>query len=144
MKNIVLVHGGFVDGAGWEGVYKILKRDGYSVSIVQNPHIVEDDRSSYQAEFLQRRTDLHLVAIPTGEAVITEAGKPSKVSALVYIAAFAPDKGESVDRLLRTRRPNAPVPQYCRARRAFCSSTRRSFPLLSQPTWTQKKAAFMA
>ena len=101
MKNIVLVHGGFVDGAGWEGVYKILKGHGYKVSIVQNPTIsMEDDVAVTKRTLATQDGPTILVGHSYGGAVITEAGNHPKVSALVYIAAFAPDKGESVGSLI--------------------------------------------
>src|SRR6266849_3578335 len=94
-KNVVLVHGGFVDGSGWEGVYKILKRDGYNVSIVQNPTIsLEDDVAVTKRTLAAQDGPTILVGHSYGGAVITEAGNHPKVSALVYIAAFAPDKGK--------------------------------------------------
>jgi len=121
-KNIVLVHGGFVDGAGWEGVYKLLKRDGYSVSIVQNPTIsLEDDVAVTKRTLATQDGPTILVGHSYGGAVITEAGNHPKVSALVYIAAFAPDKGESVGRLLKTHRPARPYLRYCPTRRFFVS-----------------------
>src|SRR6201997_2127026 len=96
MKNIVLVHGGFVDGSGWEGVYGILKKAGYNVSIVQNPTIsLEDDVAVTKRTLAAQDGPTILVGHSYGGAVITEAGNHPKVSALVYIAAFAPDKGES-------------------------------------------------
>ena len=102
MKNIVLVHGGFVDGAGWEGVYKILKGHGYKVSIVQNPTIsLEDDVAVTKRILATLDGPTILVGHSYGGAVITEAGNHPKVSALVYIAAFAPDKGESVGSLIK-------------------------------------------
>lgn len=140
MKNIVLVHGGFVDGAGWEGVYKILKQDGYSVSIVQNPTIsLEDDVAVTKRTLAAQDGPTILVGHSYGGAVITEAGNHPKVSALVYIAAFAPDKGESVRSLIKDPPPGAPVPPILPSQDGFCSSTTRSFQPLSQPTWTQKK-----
>jgi len=135
IKNIALVHGGFVDGAGWEGVYKILKRDGYSVSVVQNPTIsLEDDVAVTKRTLATQDGPTILVGHSYGGAVITEAGNHPKVSALVYIAAFAPDKGEPVGSLIKNPPPGAPVPPILPHKTAFCSSTRRSFPLLSQPT----------
>src|SRR6202162_5640174 len=111
MKNIVLVHGGFVDGAGWEGVYKILKADGYSVSIVQNPTIsLEDDVAVTKRVLAAQDGPAILVGHSYGGVVITAAGNHQKVSALVYIAAFAPDKGESVGSLIKDPPPGAPVP----------------------------------
>jgi len=91
LDNIVLVHGAFVDGAHFEGVYKILKRDGYSVSVVQNPTIsLEDDVAVTRRVLATQRGPAILVGHSYGGAVITEAGNDPKVTALVYIAAFAP------------------------------------------------------
>src|SRR2546430_1086995 len=84
VKNIVLVHGGFVDGAGWEGVYKILKRDGYNVSIVQNPTIsLEDDVAATKRILAAQDGPAILVGHSYGGAVITEAGNDPKVVGLV-------------------------------------------------------------
>src|ERR1700704_3475098 len=103
MKNIVLVHGGFVDGAGWEGVYKALKKDGYNVSIVQNPTLsLEGDVAATKRVLASQDGPAILVGHSYGGAVITEAGNDPKVAGLVYIAAFAPDKGESVGTLLES------------------------------------------
>jgi len=101
VKAVVLVHGGFVDGSGWEEVYKILKQDGYNVSIVQNPTISLADDVAVTKRVLATHTGpVVLVGHSYGGAVITEAGNDSKVAALVYITAFAPDKGESVSSLI--------------------------------------------
>src|ERR1700741_1246093 len=95
-KNIVLCDGGFVDGAGWEGVYKILKKDGYNVSIVQNPTIsLADDVAVTKRTIGAEKGRVVLLGHSYGGVVITEAGNDPKVAGLVYIAAFAPDKGES-------------------------------------------------
>jgi pimeloyl-ACP methyl ester carboxylesterase len=111
VKNIVLVHGGFVDGAGWEGVYKILKKDGYNVSIVQNPTIsLADDVAVTKRVLAAQDGPSILVGHSYGGAVITEAGNDPKVAGLVYITAFAPDKGESVATLIKDPPPGAPVP----------------------------------
>ena len=97
--NVVLVHGGFVDGSGWEGVYQILKRDGYRVSIVQNPTVsLADDVAATRRVLAAQDGPAILVGHSYGGVVITEAGNDPKVAGLVYIAAFAPDKGESVAR----------------------------------------------
>src|SRR5579864_6782758 len=110
MKNVVLVHGGFVDGAGWEGVYKILKRDGYNVSIVQNPTIsLEGDVAATKLILAAQDTPAILVGHSYGGAIITEAGNDPKVAKLVYVAAFAPDEGESVNTLIKDPPPGAPV-----------------------------------
>src|SRR6267378_3215801 len=97
VKNVVLVHGGFVDGSGWEGLYKILKKDGYTVAIVQNPTISLADEVAVTKRVIANQSGpVVLVGHSYGGAVITEAGTDPKVSRLVYIAAFAPDKDESV------------------------------------------------
>jgi pimeloyl-ACP methyl ester carboxylesterase len=94
-KNVVLVHGGFVDGSGWEGVYSLLSRDGYSVSVVQNPTLsLEGDVEATKRVLDAQSGPVVLVGHSYGGAVITEAGNHPNVAALVYIAAFAPDEGE--------------------------------------------------
>jgi len=109
--NVVLVHGGFVDGAGWKGVYGILKRDGYNVSIVQNPTIsLADDVAATKLILAAQDRPVILVGHSYGGVVITEAGNDPKVAGLVYIAAFAPDKGESVASLIKDPPSGAPVP----------------------------------
>src|SRR5438270_5289683 len=109
--TVVLVHGGFVDGSGWEDVYKILRRHGYNVSIVQNPTLsLADDVAATKRIVAREKGPVILVGHSYGGAVITEAGNDSKVAGLVYIAAFAPDKGESVSSLIKDPVPGAPVP----------------------------------
>src|SRR5262245_30072470 len=111
IKNVVLVHGGFVDGSGWEGVYKALKKDGFTVSIVQNPTIsLADDVAVTKRALAAQDGPAILVGHSYGGVVITEAGNDPKVAGLVYIAAFAPDKGESVSALIKNPPPGAPVP----------------------------------
>ena len=110
-RNVVLVHGGFVDGSGWESVYKLLKNDGYNVSIVQNPTIsLSDDVAATKRVIASQDGPVILVGHSYGGAVITEAGTDPKVARLVYIAAFAPDAGESVATLIANPVPGAPVP----------------------------------
>ena len=110
-KAIVLVHGGFVDGSGWEGVYKVLKKDGYDVTIVQNPTIsLKGDVATTKAAIDAQTKPVILVGHSYGGAVITEAGTDPKVAGLVYITAFAPDQGESVGKLTSNPAPGAPVP----------------------------------
>ena len=109
--NVVLVHGGFVDGSGWEGVHKILTRDGHHVSIVQNPTLsLADDVMATRRVIDAQDGPVILVGHSYGGAVITEAGNDPKVTGLVYIAAFAPDTGESVASLIKDPPPDAPVP----------------------------------
>src|SRR6202158_5144461 len=144
-KNIVLVHGGFVDGAGWESVYKILKKDGYNVSIVQNPTIsFEDDVAGTKRTLAVQDGDSILVGHSYGGAVITEAGNDPKVTGLVYIAAFAPDKGESVAKLIKNPPPGAPVPPILPPQDGFLFLDRAKFPASFAADVEPEKAAFMA
>lgn len=145
MKNIVLVHGGFVDGAGWEGVYKILKRDGYNVSIVQNPTTsLEDDVAVTKLILAAQEGPTILVGHSYGGAVITEAGNDPKVAGLVYIAAFAPDKGESVGSLIKDPLPGAPVPPILAPQNGFLFLDKAKFPASFAADVDPEKAAFMA
>src|SRR5262245_39596648 len=110
-KSIVLVHGGFVDGSGWEGVYHILKKDGFNAIVVQNPTIpLANDVAVTRQAVTGAKGDVVLVGHSYGGVVVSEAGNHPKVTALVYIAAFAPDKGESVSSLIANPVPGAPVP----------------------------------
>jgi len=145
MKNIVLVHGGFVDGAGWESVYKILKKDGYSVSIVQNPTIsLEDDVAVTKRTLAMQDGESILVGHSYGGAVITEAGNDPKVARLVYIAAFAPDKGESVTTLIKDPPPGAPVPPILPPQDGYLFLDRAKFAASFAADVDAEKAAFMA
>ena len=111
VKNVVLVHGGFVDGSGWQGVYKALKKSGYAVTVVQNPTFsLADDVAVTKRALATQNGPAILVGHSYGGVVITEAGNDPKVAGLVYIAAFAPDKGESVSALIKNPPPGAPVP----------------------------------
>jgi pimeloyl-ACP methyl ester carboxylesterase len=111
INNVVLVHGGFVDGSGWESVYTMLKKQGYSVAIVQNPTIsLADDVAVTKRVIAAQDGPVVLVGHSYGGAVITEAGNDPKVARLVYITAFAPDKNESVQTLISNPAPGAPVP----------------------------------
>ena len=108
---VVLVHGGFVDGSGWEDVYRILTKDGYNVSIVQNAtKSLADDVAATRHVLAQQNLPVVLVGHSYGGVVITEAGNDPKVAGLAYIAAFAPDEGESVAALIKDPPPGAPVP----------------------------------
>src|SRR5881296_1118048 len=111
VRNIVLVNGGFVDGSGWEGVYNVLKKDGYNVTVVQNPTIsLADDVAVTKRALATQTGPAILVGHSYGGVVITEAGNGPNVAGLVYIAAFAPDRGESVSSLIKDPPPGAPVP----------------------------------
>ncbi len=111
VRNVVLVHGGFVDGSGWEKVYSILKKDGYRVSVVQNPTTsLADDVAATRRVLAEQDGPTILVGHSYGGVVITEVGNDPKVAGLVYVAAFAPDAGESVSSLIKNPPPGAPVP----------------------------------
>ena len=112
VKNVLLIHGAFVDGSGWQGVYELLKKDGYNVSVVQNPTTsLADDVAVTRRMLAAQDGPAILVGHSYGGVVITEAGTDPKVAGLVYIAAFAPDKGESVSALIKNPPPGAPVPR---------------------------------
>jgi pimeloyl-ACP methyl ester carboxylesterase len=143
--TIVLVHGGFVDGAGWEGVYSILKKDGYDVSIVQNPTItLADDVAATRQVIAQAKGPVVLVGHSYGGVVITEAGNDPKVSKLVYITAFAPDKGESVASLIANPPPGAPVRPILPPQNGFLFLDRAKFAESFAADVGAEKAAFMA
>jgi pimeloyl-ACP methyl ester carboxylesterase len=145
MKNIVLVHGGFVDGSGWEGVYKILKKNGYNVSIVQNPTIsLKDDVAVTKRTLEAQDGPAILVGHSYGGAVITEAGTHPKVAGLVYITAFAPDKGESVAALIKDPPPGAPVPPILPPQEGYLFLDKAKFPASFAADVAPEKAAFMA
>ena len=145
VKNVVLVHGGFVDGAGWEGVYKILKKKGYDVSIVQNPTTsLADDVAATKRILAAQDAPVILVGHSYGGAVITEAGNNPKVAGLVYITAFAPDKGESVATLIKDPPPGAPVPPIMPPQDGFLFLDKAKFPASFAGDVEKEKAAFMA
>jgi len=102
-RNIVLVHGALVDGSGWRGVYDILTRDGYNVSIVQQPLTsLDQDVAATKSVLDQQDGDVVLVGHSYGGTIITAAGDDPKVKALVYVAALQPEKGESTTQLLQS------------------------------------------
>jgi pimeloyl-ACP methyl ester carboxylesterase len=145
MKNIVLVHGGFVDGSGWQGVYKILKKNGYNVSIVQNPTIsLKDDVAVTKRTLEAQDGPAILVGHSYGGAVITEAGTHPKVAGLVYITAFAPDKGESVAALIKDPPPGAPVPPILPPQEGYLFLDKAKFPASFAADVDPEEAAFMA
>jgi pimeloyl-ACP methyl ester carboxylesterase len=145
MNNIVLVHGGFVDGSGWEGVYNTLKKDGFNVSIVQNPTIsLKDDVAVTKRVLAAQNGPAILVGHSYGGAVITEAGNDPKVAGLVYITAFAPDKGESVATLIKDPPPGAPVPPILPPQEGYLFLDRAKFPASFAADVDAEKAAFMA
>jgi pimeloyl-ACP methyl ester carboxylesterase len=143
--NVVLVHGGFVDGSGWEGVYKILKKDGYTVSVVQNPTIsLADDVGATKRIIAAQNGPVVLVGHSYGGAVITEAGNDPKVVGLVYITAFAPDKGESVFTLIKDPQPGAPVPPILPPQDGYLLLDKAKFPTSFAGDVDNERAEFMA
>src|SRR6266513_1568771 len=145
VKTIVLVHGGFVDGSGWGEVYKILKKDGYNVSIVQNPTIsLADDVAVTQRVLATHSGPVILVGHSYGGAVITEAGNDPKVAGLVYIAAFALDDGESVSSLIKDPPPGASVPPILPPVDGYLFLDQTKFPSSFAADVDAEKAAFMA
>jgi pimeloyl-ACP methyl ester carboxylesterase len=145
VRNVVLVHGGFVDGSGWQGVYDALTADGYRVAIVQNPTLsLEDDATVTRRVIDDLDGPVVLVGHSYGGAVITEAGLHEKVAALVYITAFAPDKGESVNTLIADPPPGAPVPPILPPKDGFLFLDREKFPASFAGDLPAEQAAFMA
>jgi len=144
-KNIVLVHGGFVDGSGWEGVYHILKRDGYNVSIVQNPTIsLTGDVAATRAVLDAQDGPAVLVGHSYGGVVITESGNHPNVDTLVYITAFAPDAGESVGTLIANPPPGAPVPPILPPKDGYLFLDKAKFAAAFAGDVDAKTAEFMA
>jgi pimeloyl-ACP methyl ester carboxylesterase len=142
---VVLVHGGFVDGSGWEDVYRILKKDGYQVSIVQNPtSSLADDVAATKRVLAGQKMPVVLVGHSYGGVVITEAGNHPNVAALVYIAAFAPDKGESVAALIKDPPPGAPVPPILPPQDGYLLLDTSKFAASFAADLPKEKAEFMA
>ena len=142
---IVLVHGGFVDGSGWEDVYRILTKDGYDVSIVQHPTTsLADDVAATMRVIAAQQGPVILVGHSYGGVVITEAGNDPRVAGLVYIAAFAPDAGESVAALIKDPPPDAPVPPILPPQQGFLMLDKEKFAASFAADLSPEKAGFMA
>jgi pimeloyl-ACP methyl ester carboxylesterase len=145
MNSVVLVHGGFVDGSGWQGVYDALKADGYNVAIVQNPTFsLAGDVAAVHQVIDAMPGPVTLVGHSYGGAVITEAGSHEKVTSLVYITAFAPDKGESVSTLIADPPPGAPVPPILPPVNGFLLLDRDKFAGSFAGDLPRAQAEFMA
>jgi pimeloyl-ACP methyl ester carboxylesterase len=144
-RNVVLVHGGFVDGSGWRAVYDLLTQDGYHVAVVQNPTLsLEGDAAAARMIIGAQDGPVVLVGHSYGGAVISEAGTDPNVAALVYIAAFAPDKGESVNTLIADPPPGAPVPPILPPQDGFLFLDREKFHDSFAGDVPAGDAAFMA
>lgn len=144
-KNVVLVHGGFVDGSGWQKVYNILKKDGYNVTIVQNPTTsLADDVAVTKRAIAQQSGPVVLVGHSYGGVVVSEAGNDPKVQSVVYIAAFAPDQGESVQSLIANPPPGASQPPILPPEDGFLFLDRSKFAASFAGDVAADEAAFMA
>jgi len=142
---VVLVHGGFVDGSGWEDVYQILKKKGYNVSIVQNPTLsLADDVAVTKRVIAAQKAPVILVGHSYGGVVITEAGNDPRVAGLVYIAAFAPDKGESVASLIKDPPAGAPVPPILPPQDGYLFLDQAKFAASFAGDVAKERAEFMA
>ena len=145
VKNVVLVHGGFVDGSGWEGVYNALKKSGYAVTVVQNATTsLADDVATTKRAIAEQNGPVILVGHSYGGVVITEPGNDPKVAGLVYIAAFAPDKGESVSTLIKNPPPGAPVLPIMPPVDGYLLLDKGKFPASFAGDVSPEKAALMA
>jgi pimeloyl-ACP methyl ester carboxylesterase len=143
--NVVLVHGGFVDGSGWRAVYDQLKADGYDVAVVQNPTLsLEGDVAATKQVIDDLGGPVVLVGHSYGGVVITETGTDDRVAGLVYIAAFAPDTGESVNTLIADPPPGAPVPPILPPRDGFLFLDREKFHASFAGDLPIEDARFMA
>src|ERR1700719_3394993 len=145
VRNVVLVHGGWVDGSGWEGAYNALKKNGYAVTIVQEATTsLADDVATTKRAIALQNGPVILVGHSYGGAVINEAGNDSKVVGLVYVAAFAPDRGESVATLIKDPVPGAPVPPIMPPVDGYLLLDKAKFPASFAGDVSPEKAAFMA
>jgi pimeloyl-ACP methyl ester carboxylesterase len=143
--SVVLVHGGFVDGGGWERLYKLLRKDGYTVSVVQNPTLsLAGDVAATKLVLAAQDRPVILVGHSYGGAVITEAGTDPKVAALVYIAAFAPDRGESVASLIKDPPPGTPVPPILPPQNGYLFLDKAKFHASFAADVDADRAAFLA
>jgi pimeloyl-ACP methyl ester carboxylesterase len=145
LRNVVLVHGGFVDGSGWQGVYESLTRDGFRVSVVQNPTLsLEGDAQATRQIIDAQDGPVVLVGHSYGGAVITEAGTHPNVAALVYVCAFAPDQGESVGSLIAGFPADGPQPPILPPKDGFLFLDRDKFHASFAADLPAEQAAFMA
>ena len=145
LRNVVLVHGGFVDGSGWQGVYESLTRDGFRVSIVQNPTLsLGGDAAATRWILDAQDGPAVLVGHSYGGAIITEAGTHPNAAALVYVCAFAPDKNESVGSLIAGFPADGPQPPILPPRDGFLLLDRDKFHASFAADLPDSQAAFMA
>ncbi|MEW1547853.1 alpha/beta fold hydrolase [Streptomyces tsukubensis] len=144
-SNVVLVHGGFVDGSGWKGVYDLLRADGHRVSVVQNPTFsLQGDVAATRRVLDSQDGPTVLVGHSYGGVVVSEAGRHEKVTALVYIAAFVPDTGESVSSLIADPPAGAPVPPILPPADGFLLLDREKFATSFAGDLPADEARFLA
>jgi len=145
VKDIVLVHGGLVDGSGWKEVYQALKKDGYTVTIVRNPTIsLADDVAVTKRAIASQNGPVILVGHSYGGVVITEVGNDPKVAGLVYVTAFAPDKGESAAALIKNAPQGAPAPPILPPQDGYLFLDKAKFPAAFAADVSPDVASFMA
>ena len=142
---VVLIHGGFVDGSGWRGVHDRLSAHGHRVAVVQNPTTsLADDVAFTKRVVASQPGNVLLVGHSYGGVVVTEAGTDPKVAGLVYIAAFAPDTGESVQSLIQNPAPGAPVPPILPPQDGFLLLDQSKFAASFAADVDERTANFMA
>ncbi len=145
IKNIVLVHGAFVDGSGWRSVYDLLTADNFNVSVVQNPTVsLEGDVAATRDLLDVQDGPTVLVGHSYGGVVITEAGTHDKVASLVYVAAFAPDAGESLGSLIADPPPGVPTAPILPPQNGFLLLDRDKFAASFAADVSIEDASFMA
>jgi len=145
IRNVVLVHGAFADGSGWQGVYDQLTADGYRVAVVQHPTLsLASDVAATHQVLGGLDGPAVLVGHSYGGAVITEAGHHPNVAALVYIAGYAPDQGESLGTLIAEAPADAPAPPILPPQNGLLFLDRDKFVAAFAADVPAKLAAFMA
>lgn len=143
--TVILVHGAFVDGSGWRSVYETLSKDGYEVAVVQNPTTsLEDDVAATKRAIANAKGPVILVGHSYGGSIISEAGNDPKVVGLVYIAAFVPDKGESVASLTANPPPGGPPSPVLPPQDGFLTIDKAKFHQAFAADVDAKQAKFMA
>src|SRR6201996_7319571 len=145
LASVVLIHGGFVDGSGWQGVYQQLEKDGYDVTVVQNPTTSLADEVAFTKRVIaEQKTPVILVGHSYGGVVITEAGNDPKVAGLVYVTAFAPDKGGSAGSLIKNAPQGAPVPPILPPQDGYLFLDKAKFTAAFAADVSPDVASFMA
>jgi pimeloyl-ACP methyl ester carboxylesterase len=143
--TVVLVHGAWADGSGWRGVYDLLRQDGHEVRVVQNPTVsLQEDVAATKMIIGEQSDPVVLVGHSYGGAVVTEAGNDPKVAALVYVAAFVPDQGESVQTIIGEFPPGSMMPPILPPQEGFLFLEREKMPASFAGDLSADEGAFMA